>query len=157
MFAPMVAYIERVEAGVRPYGNFRSLHVGIVRTAYVHAKMKRDAAVQLERVRTETGLSFSSSNMLSIHYQLTNTKIELGQAFTLLFRLRLRIGSMPLALDDPTASATHVVSGPSLLLNDPSGSMQTQYIANLRTLIDGFVNTVNRPPRRAEDVVDLTT
>jgi hypothetical protein len=34
--------------------------------------------------------------------------------------------------------------------------VQTQYIVNLRAIIDGFVNTVNRPPSRAEDVVDLT-
>jgi len=118
--------------------------------------MKRDSAVQLERVRTETGLSLSASNMLSIHYQLTNTQIELGQAFALLFRLRLLIGTMPLARDVATAEATHVVPGPSLLLNDPGSSVQTQYIVNLRALIDGFVNTVDRPPPREQDVVDLT-
>jgi hypothetical protein len=136
MSAPMVACIERVENGVRPYGNFRSLRAGNVRTAYVHAKMKRDSQVQLERVRAETGLSLSASNMLSIHYQLTNTQIELGQAFAVLFRLRHLISTMPLAID--------------------SSSVQTQYIVNLRALIDSFVNTVDRPPPRAEDVVDLT-
>jgi len=156
MSAPMVACIERVDNGVRPYGNFRSLRAGSVRAAYVHAKMQRDTAVQLERVRTETGLPFSTANTLSIHYQLINTQIELGQAFALLYRLRNLVGGMPLALDAPTASATHIVPGPALLLNDPGGSVQTQYITNLRSLIDGFINTVDRPPRPAEDVVDLT-
>jgi hypothetical protein len=136
MSAPMVACIERVEAGMRPYGNFRSLRAGNLRVAYLQAKQRRDTAIQLDRVRTETGLSLSASNMLSIHYQLTNTQIELGQAFALLFRLRHLIGTMPLAID--------------------SSSVQTQYIVNLRAVIDGFVNTVNRPPSRAEDVVDLT-
>jgi len=156
MSAPMVACIERVEDGERPYGNFRSLRAGNVRTAYVHAKMRRDTAVKLERVRTETCLTVSASNMLSIHYQLVNTQIELGQAFALLYRLRHLVGSMPLALDDPTSAATHVVPGPAVLLNDPGGSVQTQYITNLRALIDSFTNTVSRPPGRPEDVVDLT-
>jgi len=127
-----------------------------VRVANTQAKQRRDTAVQLERVHTETGLSFSTSNMLSIHYQLTNTQIELSQAFALLYLLRLLLGSMPLALDDPTAAATHVVACPAVLLNDPSGSVQTQYVTNLRTLIDTFINTASRPPGRAEDVVDLT-
>ena len=160
MSAPMVACIERVEAGARPYGNFRSLRAGNVRVAYTQAKQRRDTAVQLDRVRTETGLAFSTANMLSVHYQLTNTQIELGQAFALLYRLRYLLGSMPLALDGPSAAATHVVVGPSVLLNDPSGSVQTQYVTNLRALIDTFVNTTSRPPRGAEDpaddVVDLT-
>jgi len=157
MSAPMVACIERIETGVRPYGNFRSLRAGNVRTAYVHAKLKRDTAVQLERVRSETGLSFSTSNMLSIHYQLTNTQIELGQAFALLYRIRLLIGAMPLALDVARADATHVIAGPQMVLNDPSASIQTQYISNLRSLIDSFVNSNDHvPPGLVVEVVDLT-
>jgi len=153
----MVACIERIESGVRPYGNFRSLRAGNVRTAYVHAKLKRDTAVQLDRVRTETGLTFSTSNMLSIHYQLTNTQIELGQAFALLYLLRLLIGAMPLALDVTTANATHVIAGPPFVLNDPGASIQTQYICNLRSLIDSFVNSTDHaPPTLAVEVVDLT-
>ena len=160
MSAPMVACIERVEAGARPYGNFRSLRAGNVRVAYLQAKQRRDTAIQLDRVRTETGLSYSTSNMLSIHYQLTNTQIELGQSFALLYRLRLLLGSLPLALDDPTAAATHIAAGPAVLLLDPGGSVQTQYVANLRSLIDSFVNTNSRPAPRGDsppdDVVDLT-
>jgi len=156
MSAPMVACIERVETGVRPYGNFRSLRAGNVRTAYLHAKHKRDNNQQLERIITETGLSFTTSNMLSIHYQLNNTQIELGQAFALLYRLRLLIGSMPLALDLPTAQATHVTMDfPRTVIVDPSGSVQGQYVANLRTLIENFVIS-NNPPSVAVEVVDLT-
>jgi len=94
--------------------------------------------------------------MLQVHYQLVNTQIELGQAFALLYRLRHLIGSMPLTLDVPTTTATHVVLGPPVMIHDPCSSVQTQYVANLRTLIDSFVNTASRPPARAEDVVDLT-
>jgi len=157
MSAPMVACIERVEGGVRPYGNFHSLRAGNVRVAYMQAKQKRDAAVQLERVRTETGLTFTTTNMLQVHYQLVNTQIELGQAFTLLYRLRHLIGSIPLTLDVPTATATHVVPGPPVMIHDPCGSVQTQYVANLRTLIDTFINSTSRPPAPAAPVVvDLT-
>ena len=158
MSAPMVACIERVEAGVRPFGNFRSLRAGNVRVAYMHAKQRRDNNVQLERVRTETGLAFSTINMLQVHYQLTNTQIELGQAFALLYRLRLLIGAMPLALDAPTSAVTHVIVGPMSLF-DPSASVQMQYIANLRALIDNFVGSVHSgdaAPRLAVEVVDLT-
>jgi len=59
MSALMVACIERVEAGARPYRNFRSQRAGNVRTAYAHAKQKRDTAVQLARVQAETGLPFT--------------------------------------------------------------------------------------------------
>jgi len=157
MSAPMVACIERVEGGVRPYGNFRSLRAGNVRTAYVHAMMKRDTAVQMERVRTETGLAFSPGNMLSVHYQLTNTQIELGQAFALLYRLRMMLGVMPLALDVASNNATHVIAGPPYVLNDPGASIQTQFISNLQALIDSFVNSTDHaPPRLAVEVVDLT-
>ena len=156
MSAPMVACIERVEGGVRPYGNFRSLRAGNVRSAYIHAKQKRDNNEQLERVRAETGLAFTTSNMISIHYQLANTQIELGQAFALLYRLRMLIGSMPLALDVPSANATHVIAGPPYVLNDPGASIQTQYIGNLRSLIDSFVSSGDLAPRVAVEVVDLT-
>jgi len=154
MSAPMVACIERVENGVRPYGNFRSLRAGNVRTAYTHAVHRRDAAVQLDRVRTETGLSFTTGNMLSVHYQLNNTQIELGQAFALLYRLRALISSMPLALDLPTAEATHITLHPPLLI--PGRSVQGQYTTNLTSLIDSFVNHGNPAPRVAVEVVDLT-
>jgi hypothetical protein len=87
--------------------------------------------------------------MLSIHYQLTNTQIELGQAFALLYRLRMLIGAMPLALDVVNANATHVIAGPI--------SMQTQYLSNLRSLIDSFVNSTDHvPPGLVVEVVDLT-
>ena len=156
MSAPMVACIERVEGGVRPYGNFRSLRAANVRSAYIHAKQKRDNNEQLERVRAETGLAFTTSNMISIHYQLSNTQIELGQAFALLYRLRMLIGSMPLALDVPSANATHVIAGPPYVLNDPGASIQTQYIGNLRSLIDNFVSSGDLAPRVTVQVVDLT-
>ena len=95
--------------------------------------------------------------MLQVHYQLVNTQIELGQAFTLLYRLRHLIGSIPLTLDVPTATATHVVPGPPVMIHDPCGSVQTQYVANLRTLIDTFINSTSRPPAPAAPVVvDLT-
>jgi len=95
--------------------------------------------------------------MLSVHYQLTNTQIELGQAFALLYRLRLLISAMPLALDHPTAAATHIAIGPAVMtLLDPHASIQTQYITNLRSLIECFVGPDDHAPRLAVEVVDLT-
>ena len=37
-----------------------------VRNAYLHAKQKRDIEAQYERVRYDTGMSFSTTNMLAI-------------------------------------------------------------------------------------------
>ena len=118
-----------------------------------------------------TGLAFSTSNMLQVHFQLTNTQIELGQAFALLHRLRLLIGAMTLAVDVPTASVTHLVvsslaTGPGIMtLHDPAASVQTQYINNLRSLMDSFTDAGAPPPGHADhavhavlavEVVDLT-
>jgi uncharacterized protein YegL len=44
---------------------------------------------------------------------------------------------------------------PHTVILDPSGSVQGQYVANLRTLIENFVIT-NNPPSVAVEVVDLT-
>jgi len=66
MLPTMIACIERVESGDRAYCNWRCMRSTCVRNAYLHAKQKRDIEAQYERVRYDTGMSFSTTNMLAI-------------------------------------------------------------------------------------------
>lgn len=147
MSPTMIACIERVESGNLAYGNWRCMRSTCVRNAYLHAKHKRDIEAQYERVRLETGLPFSTSNMLAIHYQLNNTQIELMQASDLLSRIRNLIATIP-----PTFNVygTEAIQEPSALHN--------QYIRNMQGLIDNVLHSLHGapPPGLRAVLIDLT-
>jgi len=147
MSPTMIACIERVEAGTRVYGNWRCMRSTCVRNAYLHAKHKRDMDVEYERVRYETGLPFSTSNMLSIHYRLNNTQIELMQASDLLVRLRHLLS---------TLLPTFNVYG-SESIQEPS-ALHTQYVSNMQGLIDSLLHTFHgpAPPGLRAVLINLT-
>lgn len=147
MSAPMIACIERVETGIRYYGNWRCLRSSCVRNAYLHAKQKRDIEVQYERVRYETGLPFSTTNMLAIHYQLNNTQIELMQSSDLLARLRRLLDTLPPTFNVYGSDAIH----------EPS-PLHAQYVHNMQQLIDDLLHTLHpaAPPGIHTVYVDLS-
>jgi hypothetical protein len=146
MSPTMIACIERVEAGKLSYGNWRCMRSTCVRNAYLHAKHKRDMDLEYERVRYETGLPFSTSNMLAIHHRLNNTQIELMQASQLLSRLRTLISGLP-----PTFN----VYG-SEAIQEPS-ALHEQYVRNMQGLIDTLLLSFHGPaPGLRAVLIDLT-
>jgi len=103
MSLTMIACIERIESGSRMYGNWTSLRSQAVRTSYQILKRERDVRLQKERVRTETGLDFTTSNMLALHHQRNNANLEASQFRHLLVQVSAMLNTLCIIDGDMTA------------------------------------------------------
>ena len=142
MSLSMIACIERIDTGQRMYGNWTSLRAQAVRTSYEMLKRDRDVREQHERVRVETGLHFTTGNMLSLHHLRNNAIIDANQYRHLLLQVNAMLNTLCI-LDGDMSSI----------------SIQYQFVRNIQQLISDATASPQPPagpPGLIIGIIDLT-
>lgn len=144
MSLSMIACIERIDTGSRVYGNWTCIRSQGVRSCYTALKRDRDVRRQRERVRTETGLDFTTGNMTALYHMRNNVLIEVTQHRNLLLHVSAMLDTLAIIDGDTT-----------------NVSAQYQFIRNVQQIIHEGTRLAQAPPNplmpaNIVGIIDLT-
>jgi len=94
MSLSMIACIERIDTGSRVYGNWGSARTQGLKSCYTALKRDRDTRRQTDRVRIETGLDFTTGNMMALYHMRNNVLIDVTQQRNLLLHVSGMLNSL---------------------------------------------------------------
>jgi len=97
MSSQMVSCIDRIQKGSRVYGNWKCKKTSSIRDCFEAHRRARDIAEARNTVVRETGLDFTTGNMLMIHHMRRNVEIEMSNVQSVLRGVRIHL--------------THVIAG----------------------------------------------
>ena len=127
MQAPMLTCIERVESGVRPYGNWKAMRSSSVRNCFTALKRERDLRIAKENVRRLTGLEFTTTNMTALHHARRNAEIDESQRLHMLRHLAVHLNTLGI-----------------MILDETEISEQIQYLRNVQGIVNDAINDPSR-------------
>lgn len=127
MQAPMLTCIERIESGVRPYGNWKALRSSGVRNCFTALQRDRDLRIAKESVSRLTGLEFTTSNMIALHHARRNVEIDQAQRLDVLRQITVHLDSLG-----------------GMMLDETEVSLQFQYLRNIQGLVNDAIHDPSR-------------
>jgi len=91
MSTQMVSCIDRIQKGSRVYGNWRCKKTSSIRDCFEVHRRRRDIEEARQTVARETGLDFTTGNMLMTHHMRRNVEIEMTNVQSVLRGVRIHL------------------------------------------------------------------